>query len=386
MRWTILLALLPSLAFAQSQSTPRPEDLGTVTGHITCADTQRPARFARVRLVPKDSVDNGESLSFVQTDISGAYTIRDVQPGEYYLRVDLAGYIDPLFESNRGKPTAPENKQAHGSKQSADTDPDIITVAGRSELRSDVILHHAAAISGTVRYDDGSPAVGLGVRITAADADDNDLNEGQTVTDSRGRYLVESLIPGSYIVAVRIDLSEQRFVMMRNTANSMIPVLSMGSSFGLTIYSGNVTHGKKAVPVKAEAGEETSGADITIPTNQLHNIYGTVLAPDGHPINFGTVALLYADDRSFFSLVAVDSDDGSFHFAYVPDGNFILSVQNARDIDRAKYHPDAYAYETVRTYGTLEKPVTVHTDIQSLTLTIPDKPSTTAPKNSTGDN
>jgi hypothetical protein len=183
MRWTILLALLPTLAVSQSSaqsSTPRPEDLGTVTGHITCADTQRPARFARIRLVPKGSEDDGENLSFVQTDISGFYAIRNVQPGQYYLRVDLAGYIDPLFESSRGKPTAPDNKQPHDSKLSADNDPDIITVAGRSELRADATLHRAASISGTVRYDDGSPAVGLGVNVTAADPDDDDLNEGHT--------------------------------------------------------------------------------------------------------------------------------------------------------------------------------------------------------------
>jgi hypothetical protein len=155
----------------------------------------------------------------------------------------------------------------------------------------------------------------------------------------------------------------------------MIPVLSSGSSFGLTVYSGNVTHGKKALPIKAEVGEETAGADITIPTNQLHNIYGTVLAPDGHPINFGNVALLYADDRSFFSLVTVSSDDGSFHFAYVPDGNFILSVQNARDIDRANYHPGTYSYETVRTYGNFEQHITVKNDVESLTLNVPNKPA-----------
>ena len=52
MRAAAQLLLLSQFAFAQSQSTPRPEDLGTVTGHITCADTQRPARLASVRLIP----------------------------------------------------------------------------------------------------------------------------------------------------------------------------------------------------------------------------------------------------------------------------------------------------------------------------------------------
>ena len=51
MRAALFFALLPALAFAQS-ATPHSEDLGTVTGHITCSDTQRPPdslRFASSR-------------------------------------------------------------------------------------------------------------------------------------------------------------------------------------------------------------------------------------------------------------------------------------------------------------------------------------------------
>ena len=96
MRLTFLLALLPTLALAQSQPAPRPEDLGTVTGHITCADTQRPARFAAVSLIAaRVTGDSPESLSPfnpaaigpVHTDLTGAYTITNVPPGQYYLRV-----------------------------------------------------------------------------------------------------------------------------------------------------------------------------------------------------------------------------------------------------------------------------------------------------------
>src|ERR1700748_1626646 len=109
MRLTLLLALLPTLALAQSPTTsptPRPEDLGTVTGHITCADTQRPGRLARVRLVPVTIASDfnndfgvfREDLPSVQTDLFGAYTLRNIQAGRYYLSVDLVGYIEPLLD------------------------------------------------------------------------------------------------------------------------------------------------------------------------------------------------------------------------------------------------------------------------------------------------
>ena len=105
MRSVLFFLLLPTLALAQSPA-PHPENLGTVTGHITCSDTQRPARLAKVRLFPVnigDSDFNNEfgifrpDLPSVQTDLSGAYTLRNVRAGQYYLSVEFAGYIAPLL-------------------------------------------------------------------------------------------------------------------------------------------------------------------------------------------------------------------------------------------------------------------------------------------------
>ena len=119
MRLTFLLALLPTLALSQSPTTspaPRPEDLGTVTGHIICADTQRPARFALVSLIPTQiTTDTPETLSSfnrdsvgpVHTDLNGAYAITSAPPGQYYLRVDLGGYATPLQQFTPAELKAP---------------------------------------------------------------------------------------------------------------------------------------------------------------------------------------------------------------------------------------------------------------------------------------
>jgi signal recognition particle GTPase len=101
LRFTILLtALLPIAAFAQQPAT------GTVTGHVICADTQRPARFAQVTLFgmpteitqrPKLDPNADEATqmaamkdamaSFKQTniataltDLNGAYTANNIAP------------------------------------------------------------------------------------------------------------------------------------------------------------------------------------------------------------------------------------------------------------------------------------------------------------------
>ena len=96
-------------------------------------------------------------------------------------------------------------------------------------------------------------------------------------------------------------------------------------------------------------------------------ISGTVAAADGHPIDHAHVALRFADSQEPFVALPVQPD-GTFEFAYVSEGSYILTVTGARDQNQIPTH----------TYGTLSLALTVTTDLQSLILTVPDKPSATA--------
>jgi hypothetical protein len=53
---TLVAALIVHFAAAQSSDT------GNVTGHVYCADTQKPARFANVRLQSVDVTSNAARM------------------------------------------------------------------------------------------------------------------------------------------------------------------------------------------------------------------------------------------------------------------------------------------------------------------------------------
>lgn len=395
----VFLVLLPSLALAQT--TPRPEDLATVTGHIVCADTQRPARLAEVRLVPIDTAGGskdtksrnadftafGNNLPAAQTDLTGAYILHNVRPGQYYLRVDLSGYVTPLFEFRRAdlaKPT-PEVQQR------IDRDLQRITVAPHSTLIADATLRRAAAISGDVTFDDGSPAIGVMIRILRPDTKGEFKENFQTSAawaqpvDDHGHYRFSSLPEGQYVVEADLTLSTQDTTRMTMPNGMTTEMVMKKFIFSLPIYSGSVIRRHDAKPIKLESGEEASDIDITIPISQLHNVSGSLLAKDGHTINGGKVALLFADDRSQFAEVDINPDDPAFHFPYVPEGNYILSVQEAKDVGHVEV-PNApnvmprthTEHPTLHTYGITEQPLTVQTDLQSLNITVPDQTSTPA--------
>jgi hypothetical protein len=396
MRSLAFLLLVPSLA---QSNPPRPEDPGTVSGHVVCNDTQHPARLADVRLVPssitlppKDAKNFGQaaynafgnSLPAVETDMNGGFTLHNVPPGQYILRIDLPGYITPLLEftpEQLAKPTP-------AIRQQIDRELQIVTVAPHATVQADATLIRGASISGTVLYDDGSPAIGINVNLLRPD-DKGEYKQrfpAGSNTDDHGHYRFNAVPEGRYVVEADLTLSQQKTISLpmpgSEGSTHMMQVVMTMYVFTLPVYSGDALRLHDAKPVEADEGQETPDTGITLPISQLHDVSGTLLAKDGHTINAGKVALLYADDRSQLATVDINRDDGMFHFTYVPEGNYILSVQSASDVTPIEV-PNAPGItprthtetKTLHTYGATEQPLNVQSDMQSILVTVPEQGS-----------
>lgn len=391
MRLTLLLALLPSLALAQSP-TPRPEDLGTVTGHITCADTQCPARNATISIVPvKPDKSSGPDAEFanwgkygpVHTDLTGAYVLANVPPGQYYLRVDLEGYATPLSQFTYEELNAPTPE----IQQQLQRELQPITISANSTTRADTTIRRGGSIAGTVIYDDGSPAINLNVQVYRRDSNGKlrIIPNFRASTDSHGQFKVDSLVPGDYVVKVMLALPERRLGTIGfSDGRSREAYIEAGGYF-LPIYSGNVFREDKAAILKVDAGQDTDGAEITIPLDALHEISGTILGKDGRPIGSANIRLLFADTHDVLTQYFV-SENGTFRLAYVPDGSYILKVTNAFDFEMVEVHdsnnptaPTHREQHATHSYADLSQTLTVQTSDQSLNLILPDKPPSTTP-------
>ena len=103
---------------------PADAPAGTVSGVITCSDTQRPARFATVTLTPvpvdkpapaakmmtdkEAEADPAAAIKVFgglmgamtmlqgQTGLDGAYSIANVPPGDYYVSSTEPGYVSSM--------------------------------------------------------------------------------------------------------------------------------------------------------------------------------------------------------------------------------------------------------------------------------------------------
>lgn len=395
------LPLLAASLSAQTARPPQPEDFGTVTGHVICSDTQHPARLAEVRLVPVASPEAaggehgalvgedrdalGSGIAPIQTDLSGAFTIRRVKPGQYYLRVDYAGYITPLLSFTRDQLARPDV----ALRQSMDRELQLMSVVPHAPTQVEATIVRGAAISGTVTYDDGSPAIGVGIRLFRRNAKGefkeeyrpDRLTQG---TDDHGRFHGDALPPGDYIVEAQLSMSESTLSTMPlpNGGEGTMQFLMQKVLLSLPVYSGTVFRRRDAALVEAAAGQDISNIDISVPLSRLHCVSGSLLAQDGHSINSGEVKLLHADDREEFTDVGVGREDKQFHFPYVPDDDYILSAPAAKDVTEVEVEnakgvkPHTHMEDkTVRTYGAAEHPLKVETDVTGVVVNVPDKKS-----------
>lgn len=161
----LLLVALVATGWAQpSQQASETQGFGSVVGHVYCADTNAPARFARVTIEPIEDFVHGvdirplagriPSTTLAETRADGSFSIENVIPGTYYILAELAGYLSPLAEFTSEEimePTDLGEKRIRAALQQ-------VTVVRNQASRMDFRIERGAAISGRALYDDGGPS------------------------------------------------------------------------------------------------------------------------------------------------------------------------------------------------------------------------------------
>ena len=328
-------------ATAAAQSTLRSN--GRVIGHVYCIDTNGPARLASVTLQPvparkakvevNDNIEAKETPA-VMTDIYGEFIIEHVKAGLYYVVADLPGYLNPTSQFTEEELKHPTAEILDLLEQSFPR----VRVDASLTAHIDVQLQRGAAVSGSIRYDDGSPAIGVTIQLLHKDKDAKWRPEMPgtvrrmlfgSKTDDRGDYRISGLGTGDVIVKCTM----RQVSMMIQPRSFMGPPLSVVTSDEQTIniYSGGAFREKDAKPIKLTSGMDVTDADIVVALGKIHRVSGLVTSVrDGHVLGGGTAELLYADDGAKVSDTDI-APDGSFQFVLVPEGEYQLAVRGAGD-------------------------------------------------------
>jgi hypothetical protein len=384
---------------AQQPASTAPPPLGQVTGHVSCADTGQPGRFATIQLIgehpesgptidttPAKTADfektimnamtaamKGNNLSTV-SGLDGSYTLDKVPPGTYWVLVQLAGYQSPLSQFSMMERVKADSTTLKAVQAAAEK----IVVQSGAVVRADIRLDRGASIGGVIHYDDGSPAPGVTpvAMILGQDGKWKELGTAaplQASSDDRGHYRIYGLAPGKYAVKATLPTMQAMTGLGSNVS------MHMSLSDALVVYSGGAMRGKDLKPVEIGPGDDVEGIDVVFPLDNLHSIAGSVVAKsDGHPVDAGTVLLQDPETKVNLRSANIEQD-GTFHLNYVPEGQYLLKVAGAADTDTAGGSDPGsdlmrmMRAKTLKSYGEAELPLTLKNDAAGLVLQVPDQ-------------
>ena len=330
---------------------------GTVVGHVTCGDTQRPGRFATVVLygvpaevtaTPKADPDASEEAQMkaftaafksigktnmvqAQTGADGVYAATDVAPGDYYVFGASAGYVSPLNQVQSLIAAGADLKKQLPGVQ-------VVHVVADHQSMADVTMARGAAVSGVISWDDGSPVTGAIFTVTPVKGDAKppqqfgmlalaNVLSGLSISDDTGHYRISGLAPGDYIVTAKLQTGAQTGLGSGMNLAKMMAVTPM------VIYAPSAFHKGDSKPVTLAAGEDLHDQAMTLNLSGLHSVSGTVAsAADHHGINQATVRLQDGTDKEFVRSASVDAA-GNFTVTFLPPGTYTMKVSDAEDTE-----------------------------------------------------
>ncbi len=286
-------------------AAPKPlAHTGSVAGYVTFAETNLPARFAEIRLVPKPvdtATDSSQNLprqdqpkedkpqphvSAVNgvSDMEGRFHLEGVPAGDYLAAAIMSGFVAPYTDNDLWA----KDEQLKRLIAAIPT----VHVSEGGSATINLMLHRGGVITGRVLFSDGSPAIGFGLSLEPPVQ--HAFNEGpglplspllealtpfsnrteprdRVKTDDEGRYRIYGLSPGKYIVDT--PLVGQVFAARVS--------MSDGSGFGggspmrmfpnlMSVYAPGVFRRTEARVFEIHGDEEITDADLKLDPGGLH--------------------------------------------------------------------------------------------------------------------
>ncbi|HKG13218.1 MAG TPA: carboxypeptidase-like regulatory domain-containing protein, partial [Pyrinomonadaceae bacterium] len=278
-----------------------------------------------------------------------AFRIGRVRAGSYFAFLDIPGVLSPVGFARvsemrgRGLPDFTEARKFF----------DMVEVDGKQDSRVTVRARRGAALSGRVVYADGDPAVNVNVNLMRRGPDGklekflagiNITALAGLKTDDRGVFRMSGLPPGEYVIAVseQVEHGDKGGEGgMRDPTAGVLEALA-GQQFLMTFYP-SATSVKEAVVIKAEAGVERPGLDITIPDRALHAVGGVVRGgSDKRPVANARVSIVsreegagsdsaFAPERYTSRNSTTTGADGRWEFSEIPEGSYTINVKPSEE-------------------------------------------------------
>jgi len=267
---------------------------GSIAGRVIDGTTGRPLARARVRLTSGGQPARGPVL----TDADGAFVFSALPAGSHNLVADRNGYLTASFPENRSMRT--RNRPL---------------LVGASETRDVVILmFRGASISGRVMDAYGEPVDGAMVMAHSTARSGRGGFRGQAQTNDLGEFRIPRLMPGRYVVNVRVQSGYQN-----DPGDQPLPQSLP------TYYPGTLLRDKAQV-INVSRAQAIGGLELTLVEGLPSIVNGMVVALGGEQFSGGSVTARAVRDYAGLDGGGQIRPDGSFRFQ-LPPGEYYLEAR-----------------------------------------------------------
>ena len=288
-----------------SKAELSPSEQGTVGGMVVDQLTSEPLRYAKVAM---EGTRNGMNVPYVaETDATGIFLVRNVDPGNYHLMVDHPGYLQ--------MPRISGLQSLTGAS---------LTVK-RKQTLSDIVLRvsPSSVVTGRVFDQDGDPASDFQIQARRYSyiGGKRQLHLIATsVTNDLGEYRLHGLSPGTYYIVASSTAAATGADQEKRGPERYVP----------TYYPRN-TDLLGAAPVAVGQGDQITGIDIWATVSRPVTIRGRVLTSAGTQFSRNTVITLISRGfdtagASFNPTTTVKDALGHFEIRGVSPGAYTLSA------------------------------------------------------------
>ncbi len=321
MRHVIALLVMTVGASLHAQA---PSAGGAIIGRVVDVDSGEPVPGARVAIA---DVAGGRTM----TGGSDSYEVVADSQGRFYfsgLRPGLRSISTRTTENNIvDRPS-----------------PSVHVQLGPNQIVRDVVVSivRSAWISGRVTDEAGDPVVGVYVSAyvrTNPETQPAIVAMRSSLTDDRGDYLLDPLMPGEYLVCacqwtaplMDAGLTHTRSLLQPSTRNSEVAVQAdVHWRPPVRTFHPSAGHPEDAAIIALRSNESRTDVHIGVVSSRLSNVSGKVFGLWG---SLPSTAIRLRPVVSKIGAVSVEMEpvavgpDGTFRFADIPPGNYVLLVR-----------------------------------------------------------
>src|SRR5678816_3681321 len=264
------------------------------------------------------------------TERDGKFEFKDLEPGQYRLRVVRNGYAQQ--EYGQRTPNAPGTP---------------VNLAEGQQLKNiNFNLVPAGVVTGRVRDANGEPIGRVQVSLLRSTYSFNGQRNLSSIsaatTDDRGEYRIFWVPAGRYLVSVNATNSGLPLEILLSSAGAPI----MDRTFPPTYYPG-VVEASRALSIDLQPGAEISGIDFVISPPKMYRIRGKVVdSTTGQPPRSANVSITPRQEPNTNVVFTTNTGastnynnaDGTFEVRNVMPGSYWLRAQagvnSADPVDR----------------------------------------------------